>query len=180
MNGNEKSGLARCWVSISEESLEQGDLLRNCLYRVTFSPNLKSESVRTDLAQSDLIIVSQSCDIVADRMPQQIALCPIFHVEKLQAEFEQFRKKGVWNEVKRGRRLGYYLLQCPEDPNDTQKAIVVDFRQIISLPSDYVVQRAREMGERWRLTPPQREHFSQAFGVYFMRVALPETLPDFK
>jgi hypothetical protein len=33
---------------------------------------------------------------------------------------------------------------------------------------------------RWRLQSPFREHFSQAFARFFMRVGLPAAIPAFK
>jgi hypothetical protein len=38
-------------------------------------------------------------------------------------------------------------------------------------------QRAVRAGDRLRLLPPYREHLSQAFARYFMRVGLPQDIP---
>jgi len=176
MNGSE---LTPCWGSTSGDQLEQGDLLPDCYYPNTFSP-IANAPVKVDLRQDSLIVVTQSCDLVLGRVLPQVALCRLSSVEQMETDSPNpFKNKGFWEEVKKGRRLGLYLLQSPDDPLDTRKALVADFRQIISLPSDYVTQRASEVGARWRLTPPQREHFSQAFGFYFMRVAIATTLPNF-
>jgi hypothetical protein len=56
---------------------------------------------------------------------------------------------------------------------------MVDFREIYSLPFDYLVSRAAQLGPRWRLRSPYLEHFSQAFARFFMRVGLPSTIPPF-
>lgn len=57
---------------------------------------------------------------------------------------------------------------------------VVDFRRVYSLPLEYVRNFASEAGDRVRLLPPYREHLSQAFARFFMRVGLPVDIPPFK
>jgi hypothetical protein len=59
------------------------------------------------------------------------------------------------------------------------QALVVDFREIYSLPFDYLAERTNLLGRRWRLRSPYLEHFSQAFARFFMRVGLPSTIPPF-
>jgi hypothetical protein len=56
----------------------------------------------------------------------------------------------------------------------------VDSRQIVSLPIAYLRRHAGNLGPRWRLQSPYREHFSQAFARFFMRVGLPTAIPAFK
>jgi hypothetical protein len=90
-----------------------------------------------------------------------------------------FGKKGRWNEVLKGRVEGLHLLASPANPTNNRDAVVVDFREIYSLPFDYLVGRATDLGPRWRLHSPYLEHFSQAFARFFMRVGLPSTIPEF-
>jgi hypothetical protein len=66
---------------------------------------------------------------------------------------------------------GLHLLASPTEPANNRGALVVDFREIYSLPFDDLVSRAPQFGPRWRL--PYLEHFSQAFARFFMRVGLP-------
>jgi hypothetical protein len=58
--------------------------------------------------------------------------------------------------------------------------MTIDFREIYSLPSDYLTDHAISLGTRWRLMSPFLEHFSQAFARFFMRVGLPSTIPEFR
>jgi hypothetical protein len=55
----------------------------------------------------------------------------------------------------------------------------LSFREIFSLPHEYLADHAKRLGPRWRLKPPFLEHFSQAFARFFMRVGLPSTIPEF-
>jgi predicted DNA-binding antitoxin AbrB/MazE fold protein len=52
--------------------------------------------------------------------------------------------------------------------------------QIFSLPLAYLRRHAANLGSRWRLQSPFREHFSQSFARFFMRVGLPAAIPPFK
>ena len=68
-----------------------------------------------------------------------------------------------WNEVLKGRIEGLHLLASPTAPEENRQALVVDFREIFSLPHDYLADHAKRLGPRWGLKSPFLEHFSQAF-----------------
>ncbi len=72
------------------------------------------------------------------------------------------------------------MVSALADAGDGRNALVVDFRQIYSLPVAYLRRHAGGLGSRWRLQSPYREHFSQAFARFFMRVGLPTAIPSFK
>ena len=73
-----------------------------------------------------------------------------------------------------------HLLVSPNDPSNNMSSLVANFREIYSLPVEYLTEHAEKLGERWRLQPPFLEHFSQAFARFFMRVGLPSDIPPFK
>jgi len=47
------------------------------------------------------------------------------------------------------------------------------------VPFDFIVDLAKKKGKRLRLLPPYREHLSQAFARFFIRVGLPVDIPQF-
>jgi len=53
-------------------------------------------------------------------------------------------------------------------------------KAISSIPLAFVRQRAARADDRLRLLPPYREHLSQAFARYFMRVGLPQDIRPFR
>lgn len=59
-------------------------------------------------------------------------------------------------------------------------SLVVDFREIYSLPLAYLKLHAKALDQRWRLNSPFLEHFSQAFARFFMRVGLPSSIQKFE
>jgi hypothetical protein len=55
--------------------------------------------------------------------------------------------------------------------------MVVDFHEVFSLPLDFLQAWVRARGQaRLRLCPPYREHLSQSFARFFMRVGLPQDI----
>src|SRR5712692_9268197 len=126
----------------------------------------------------DELIVTQSCDLANEKI-RLAALCPIATLEVWEQLSPDYAKKGFWESVRKGRREGLHMLGSFEDANDNRHALVVDFRQIFSLPVVYLQRHAATLGKRRRLQSPFREHFSQAFARFFMRVGLPAAIPPF-
>ena len=128
------------------------------------------------MARMDTIVITQTCDLENGKV-QVVALCPIYAITKFE-EFNPSWKRSDWNEVARGRREGLHLLP-PVNEGDLPNTLVVDFRQIFSMPFD-VLMTLVEGKPRVSLCSPYLEHFSQSLGHYFMRVALPEIFPRFR
>lgn len=167
------------WVAMNEPTLRQGDWLPRCLVP-TYGPQFAADGSPQEMAahEFDLIVVTQSCDL-EQRKVRLVACIPIFGVAEFEATNPAFARKGRWNDVLKGRVEGLHLLASPTAPEDCRQALVVDFRQIYSLPYDYLMGQATQLGTRWRLRSPFLEHFSQAFARFFMRVGLPSTIPEF-
>jgi hypothetical protein len=54
---------------------------------------------------------------------------------------------------------------------------LVDFHEVFTAPRVFLESLLSQRGEnRCRLLPPYREHLSQAFARFFMRVGLPITI----
>lgn len=164
-----------CWNSVKGNSLLQGDYLTDCFIPVLNpEPDSSEEAVHTvGVNTADLIIITQSCDL-AQKKVNFVALCPIHSIE----EFSNVHgyQKAKKEEIRRGKAEGLHLLPAFDDPKNNGNAMVVDFRQIYSLPIAVVEKHAEKMETHWRLKSPHLEHFSQSFARFFMRVGLPEEL----
>lgn len=167
------------WSSVTGESLAQGDWLPRC-FVPEFHPSFGQGDQNNDVnvALADLIVMTQSCDLENQKVPF-VALCPILTLSAFEEINPAFKKKNEWEQVRVGRREGLHLLGSPTSPGDNRQALVVDFRQIFSLPVSYLSHHARTLGSRWRLNSPYLEHFSQAFARFFMRVGLPSSIPRY-
>ncbi len=153
--------------------------LVNCFVPISLfeAPNLEEQEV--EVQERDLIVLTQSCDL-ENRKARLVSLCLISTLPEFEAVNPDFIKKGKWNEVRKGRVEGLHLLASPVNPEDSRGALVVDFREIYSLPFNYLTQHATQLENRWRLKSPFLEHFSQTFARFFMRVGLPSGVPEFK
>ncbi len=173
------------WVQVKESTLRQGDYLPGCLVPVpVFDPTNIAQSseiqeIDVEILEFDLIVLTQSCDL-ENKKARLVALSRIHLLSEFEEINPQFRQKGRWEDARRGRIEGLHLLASPSEPANNREALVVDFREIYSLPYDYLVKHATELGERWRLKSPFLEHFSQGFARLFMRVGLPSSIPPFK
>ena len=167
------------WVQVADNSLRQGDFLNDCVVPVVpkdFHKNIGDlTEVPTQLL--DLIIITQSCDLVNEKA-SMVAMCPVYSLPIFEETNPGFKGKK-WNRVRLGRVEGLHLLASPTAPEENRQALVVDFRQIHSLPIEYLNNHALEQKGRWRLRSPFLEHFSQAFARFFMRVGLPSGVPEF-
>lgn len=68
----------------------------------------------------------------------------------------------------------YHLLN--KDENIFDDYLVVDFKNVYGIHIDYLKKIGKSTTNRHRLLPPYREHLSQAFARYFMRVGLPQDI----
>lgn len=169
------------WIQTSGDSLAQGDFLRECLVPI-FDPSFRVGAIQAQdvpVCSANLIIVTQSCDLENNKA-QFVALCPIYGLEEFTRINQRFSKKNERDEIRKGRHEGLHMLGSPTNPENNLEALIVDFRQIYSLPFTYLSDHAANLGSRWRLQSPFLEHFSQAFARFFMRVGLPSSIPAFK
>jgi len=160
------------------KDLEQGDLLPNCPVLIP-SENLadilsnikegdKLEAT-SKLQWADLIIMSQTCDLAQDKITQ-VLLCAHFPSSN--------HGKDARSSIRREQRPALHMIEKCEIAGLEFERQIIDFRTIYTLPKDFVFLFATKLGRRVRLLSPYKEHLSQAFARYFMRVGLPRPLND--
>lgn len=163
----------------NSDNLSQGDFIINCpIIKPPKEINLEGENdIEIDLINS--IVLSQSCDLVNDKI-EIVLVCPYFplqyYVDNLPED--QKSKKAIKKTIdilKRGNQPGYHLLNKSEE-NGLEDYVVVDFRNVYGIHIENLKKIAEKIPSRLRLLPPYREHLSQAFARYFMRVGLPQDI----
>jgi hypothetical protein len=167
------------WSVCKGDELRQGDVLENCAIAIV--PNAFSQESNEDevlIETRRLIVVTQSCDLANGKAPY-VALCPIHRLKEMEQADEKFTERGRWEEVRRCRVEGLYMLPSLTPDETNRNELVADFRMIVSLPMGYLKGHAISIGERPRLESPFVEHFSQSFARFFMRVGLPSQIPKF-
>ena len=130
---------------------------------------------------ANVIVMTQSCDLVIRKdgkcKVDYVLLCPFFFKNELVND-SKFKEEHEWEQARQGRHIGYHVLnRCKfEDYNDF---ILVDLKRNYSINVDVIRNFISREKNRIRLLPPYREHLSQAFATYFMRVGLPVDIPKF-
>lgn len=165
------------WYGVGTWSiLQQGDILPECpviLPTDDFAENLSNivanisteSPIQVDIA--NLIVMSQSCDLENDKI-DQVLLCGTFPASK-------YSKSDRADIIKERRPAAHMIERCEIEGSNFERQ-VVDFRTVYTLPKTFATNFANRLGGRTRLLPPYREHLSQAFARYFMRVGLPRDL----
>jgi hypothetical protein len=163
-------------------NLEQGDILESC---PVFHPradltSAEENTVYFDEELRDVIVVSQSCDLVSGREKvSEVLLCAVWHRAQLAPPHYLASAKGL-EEARRGVLPGFHILAACDLQGFEREVRIADFRRVYSLPVPFVRRQAEGAGERLRLLPPYREHLAQAFARFFMRVGLPVDIPPFR
>jgi len=169
------------WYEIVEgEELLQGDIIESC--PIIIPPSTigdGSGSIEVDVIEYDVIIMSQSCDLINKKL-ELVLVCPVWPLSEFESRNPSYKSPKMKESLRRGYLPGYHLLNKCEIDGFNKEFLVVDFRSVYSVPFDFLVELAKKRGKRLRLLPPYREHLSQAFARFFMRVGLPVDIPPFR
>lgn len=167
------------WYEVTEnEELLQGDIINSCQLIVPPS-TMKTGLETVDVIEYDVIIMSQSCDLINKKL-ELVLVCPIWPLSVFEKKSPSFKSKEMKESLRRGYLPGYHLLNKCEVEGFEREYSVVDFRSVYSVPFSFLVEQVQKRPRRLRLLPPYREHLSQAFARFFMRVGLPIDIPHFK
>jgi len=167
------------WYEVvnGDEALMQGDFIKRC--PVVIPPSEISDNMEVKIMEYDVVIMSQSCDLVQRKL-DLVLVCPIWSLSEFEKRSDFFKSKKGKEALRRGNVPGYHLLNKCEIKGFETEYLVVDFRSVYSVPFDFLLELVQKRGRRIRLLPPYREHLSQAFARFFMRVGLPVDIPPFE
>jgi hypothetical protein len=170
----------------SETLLEQGDILRDCprfgIERLDRwpPPDDAEVDVATDLVKA--VVLTQTCDLVQKKVEWVLLAVVVPWPEardSMVAQGNQAAKSSKFREaLVQGNLPALALLHRHADAPEMSWS-VVDFHQLFVLPKALVLDIASSNGARLRLASPYKEHLSQAFARYFMRVGLPHDAKAF-
>lgn len=152
--------------------LMQGDLIYGCPYIVPpieLSPETK---VSVDIIEYDVIILTQSCDF--NKKINLVLVAPFWPLKEIEEIYPQMKDDNLKESAKRGYQPSWLILDKLGDD-----FLVVDFKSAYSTSLATLKNIVAKNPNRWRLNPPYREHLSQEFAKFFMRVGLPKEIPHF-
>ncbi len=180
----------------AESPLTQGDLVVDCPllgWRQGASSSLAVADATFDLAQladsftTDVVVMTQACDL-EQRKVLDVVLCPAMPLTAFRASWDGHRQRigqtpttKAWNrelaDIASGRIWNLSLLDAYQENALQTEIRVVFFDRVFTLPRDFLEGLLLRRGQpRLRLRPPYREHLSQSFARFFMRVGLPQAI----
>lgn len=179
------------WYEIldkDDDSISQGDFIHNCpiLEPPRELPSSPDEDILDiNFKVLNVVILSQSCDLVHEGKIDIVLVSPIsayneyfkINVPQKQQTPRNYRK--TLERLKRGEHVGYHLLDRDRENNEdiaTDDLMVVDFKNVYGIQFRALSALVKQKQQRIRLLPPYREHLSQSFARFFMRVGLPQDI----
>lgn len=160
--------------------LEQGDIVCDCqIIHPVIKAEEANQTIEAEFVEYDVVVMSQSCDLIANKI--ELALVsPFYPLTELGDMHPEYKTVDKKNKLRQGHVFGMHLLnEC--DVKDKTDFLVVDFKSVYAVPLPFLRQIVSSRAvNRKRLLPPYREHLSQAFARFFMRVGLPVDIPEFK
>ena len=170
------------YLSNSDE-ITQGDIFINfpfirCDNYSNLIQSKHPEEIDLDISVEylDCIVLTQACDIAQAKPDlENIILCPIYDIKNVQFS------KSKWGDCISGKLPQYYMLNMDnkfkcEYKQEGFNFHIVNFNIIEKAPVLALKEFAKNCPNRLRLLPPYREHLSQAFAKYFMRIGLPSDI----
>lgn len=162
----------------SGEAINQGDIFFKCpvlvpdpefdFSKIDFSDLGSFNKIELKIYTIDLIVLTQSCDIVNDPPIDEIILA---RIDDVKGESNTFLKEVLSN-----RRPPYHLIGKNEIGNIKMNYQIVDFTSIYSIPRVMLEKFKEQQKTRLRLNSPYLELMSQRFGNLFSRVGLPKNI----
>jgi hypothetical protein len=178
------------WYATLQNSgeIRQGDFITNCpIIQPPNNISLDKGQLLIDqelvIKTLDAVVVSQSCDLENNKI--EIALvCPFYPIDYFFECLPQSDRVGKGREkilraLKQGNLPAYHLLNRDEE-NGILNFLIVDFRNVYGVNFEFLKTYAPTLAKRQRLLPPYREHLSQAFARFFMRVGLPNDIAELR
>lgn len=171
------------WYEITENNneLQQGDFIKNCPIlllpkNIDLTTNEEINAKKGEIKLFDVIILSQSCDLKSKKI-DNVLVCPFYELNYLQKKSQEFKNSKI-EQIRRGYIHSMHLLNKCELKEFKSDFKIVEFKNPFSVDREYLENLICSK-KRIRLKSPYKEHLSQAFARFFMRVGLPIDIPSF-
>ncbi|MEW6185274.1 MAG: hypothetical protein AB1585_05980 [Thermodesulfobacteriota bacterium] len=185
------------WYEIvdADRPLTQGDIIANCPIvtweagNLALKGSLEAEVLSNAIISiiADVVVMTQACDLEQNKVPNVI-LCSHISLSEYKKDWEAEMKNRTQNPTDKAWKAqcdgicdGFIwnfsmINECKLGKQNIETRIV-DFREVFNLPRQFLESLLQQRNvPRFRLLPPYREHLSQAFARFFMRVGLPVSI----
>jgi hypothetical protein len=172
--------------------ITQGDIIFDCPL-LTWQVNqtgknelVESETLRNAIEAivSDVVVMTQACDLEYNKV-SNVILCPHYSLDEYRHSWENEREKrnqivtqkawkAICDDICEGFVWNLMMINSTKIGEMSITARIVDFHEVFTVPREFLESLLQQRQiQRFRLLPPYREHLSQAFARFFMRVGLP-------
>jgi hypothetical protein len=152
------------------QPIDQGDLIDDCLVlRIKAVPPNPSGHPDIDYAFRRVIVLTQTCDL-ANEKTTVANVAEVFEAQFL-IDQKLFKPADVKGSLRAGRIWGWYFL--PADAALGLEEMIVDLRQLHTLPMALLRELCLAGKRRGRVQPLYREHLAKHFADTFSRIGLP-------
>jgi hypothetical protein len=167
------------WYEIvdGEAPLSQGDFIDSCPIIIPPLSIDHEKEIAAEVEEYDVVVMSQSCDL-EQRKISLVLLCPVWPSSDFTSRDSFLTSSRGKEALRQGNLPGYHLLNRCDIGGFERDYLVTDFRTVYSVSIGFLEEHAKKLGKRRRLLPPYREHLSQSFARFFMRVGLPIDIPQ--
>jgi len=178
--GSGKSVVEYPWYATvgPDDGLNQGDFIFLCPILEPIH-EMSKDRMRANYCEYDVVIMSQSCDLVNKKL-DLVLVCPFWSLKDIESQNPWFQSSKNKEKLRRGDQPNYHLLNRSTLEDFELDFLIVDFRNVYGVPFQYLVNYVQKTDHRLRLLPPYKEHLSQSFARFFMRVGLPVDIEPFK
>ncbi len=158
----------------------QGDLIPSCPLLVPQETLQVGVTINTMVVEYNVVILTQSCDLIQSKV-NNVLVAPYFNLCEILSNNPDFTtqrsKRSFFDKVKQGVIPNYHLLNIDTE-NSINDYLIVDFRNVYAIHINALMNHIT-IKKKWiRLNSPYKEHLSQAFARYLMRVGLPMDLTN--
>lgn len=186
--------MSKAWYEVVDHDipLTQGDLIFDCPLLTWQSNALRLEGSdesevlmdSTTAIQADVVVMTQACDLEHEKV-ENVILCQHVSLDDHRVVWENSMQRAdqkptekAWNAHCNSICDGFmWNLTMLNDCRINRSSIgvrIVFFNEVYTVPRSFLESLLTQRGHsRFRLLPPYREHLSQAFARFFMRVGLP-------
>jgi len=180
-------------LAAADERVTQGDIVFQCPLlnwnpeAIEISSAAQSGERLKQISQAieaDVVVMTQACDLEHDHVTN-VVVCPHVGLIEHKALWEEFMRskaqipsakawRNYCDDIQGGYIWNLCFLNDVELDGFSLEIRVVDFREVFTIPRTVLETVISERAVlRLQLLPPYKEHLSQAFARFFMRVGLP-------
>jgi len=161
----------------TEDGLNQGDFIFSCPILEPVH-DIDKDIIKANYWEYNVIIMSQTCDL-ANKKLDLVLVCPLWSLPEIEKKNPWFQSNKNKEKLRRGDQPSYHLLNRSSIKDFELDYTIVDFRNVFGVPYAFLLNYINKTERRLRLLSPYKEHLSQAFARFFMRVGLPLDIDPF-